>query len=75
MQRHTTSYLENNSRKGFSVGIRWLGDRSLHTTKSIAQMFLGSVFNVLSHLHDFVADLIACRLDNFMSCMLWHVDQ
>jgi hypothetical protein len=27
-------------RKGFSMGIRWLGGRDLHTTRGIAQMFL-----------------------------------
>jgi len=37
-------------RKGFSVGIRWLGGRSLHTTRSIAKVFLGVVFNVSFHL-------------------------
>jgi hypothetical protein len=30
----------------FSVGIRWLGGRSLHTTRSIAQIFVGVVFNI-----------------------------
>jgi len=28
-------------REGFSVGIRCLGGRGLHTTRSIAQKFLG----------------------------------
>jgi hypothetical protein len=37
-------------RKGFPVGIKWLGDRDLRTTRSIAQIFVGVVFNVLSHL-------------------------
>jgi hypothetical protein len=34
------------------VGIRWLGGKSLHTTKSVAQMFLGVVFNVSSYLYE-----------------------
>jgi hypothetical protein len=46
MQRHTTSHLENKIKKCFSVGIRWLGGRSLHTTRGIAQIFVGFVFNV-----------------------------
>jgi len=50
----------------FLVGIRWLGGRGLHTTRSIALTFLGVLFN-LSHLYDFVAGLIACRLIYFMS--------
>jgi hypothetical protein len=38
-------------RKTFQcVGIRWLGGRSLHTTRSIAQKFLGVVLNVSSHI-------------------------
>jgi len=45
-----------------------LGGISLHTTRSIAQVFVGVVINVLSHLHDFAADLVACtRLTLFMS--------
>jgi hypothetical protein len=51
------------------VGVRWLGDRSLPTTRSINQIFLGVVFIVSSHLHDYVADLIACRLTYFMSAV------
>jgi hypothetical protein len=35
-------------RRGFSVGIRWLGGRGLHTTRSITQIFVGLVFNVSS---------------------------
>jgi hypothetical protein len=54
MQRHTTSHLESTDKRNVSVGIRWLGGRSLHTTRSIAQIFVGIVFNVLSHLlYDF----------------------
>jgi hypothetical protein len=41
MQRHTTSHVENKNRRGSPVGIRWLGGRSLHTNRSIAQIFLG----------------------------------
>ena len=37
----TTSHLENRERRSFSVGIRWLGGRSLHTTSRIAQIFFG----------------------------------
>jgi hypothetical protein len=33
-------------RKGFSVGIRWLEGGGLETTRSIAQIFVGVVFNV-----------------------------
>jgi hypothetical protein len=47
MQRHTTSHLKNKNKK-FSVGIRWLGGRSLHTTRSIAQIFVGVVINAVS---------------------------
>ena len=32
-ETHTTSQLEGWNRRGFSVGIRWLGGRSLHITK------------------------------------------
>jgi len=38
---------------GFSMGIRRLGDRGLHTARSVAQIFVGVVFNVSSHLYDF----------------------
>ena len=40
-------------RKGFSVGIRWLGGRGLHTTRSVAQIFVGMVSNASFHLCDF----------------------
>ena len=56
-------------RKGFSVGIRRLGGRYLHTTRSIAQIFVWVVFNVSSPKYVsviFVADLIACRLTYFI---------
>jgi len=52
MQSHATFHLEN--KKGMdSVGFRSLGGIGLHTTKSIAQIFVGVVFDVSSHLHDF----------------------
>jgi len=35
------------------VGIRWLRCRILHTTRSIAQIFVGIVLNVSSHLYNF----------------------
>jgi hypothetical protein len=38
---------EQDKKRRLSVGIRWLAGRSLHTTGSIAQIF---VFNVSSHL-------------------------
>jgi len=67
MQKHTTSHLENKNRKILSVGCRWLGGRSLHTTKSIAQILVGIV--IMSHLYDFFAGLVACRLNFFMSAV------
>jgi len=68
MQRHRTSHLENKNTRSLSVGIRWLGGRSLHTTRSIAQIFVEVVFSVLSHLMILVADLIACRHDFHECC-------
>jgi len=47
--RDTTSYLENNIRDIFS-GIKWLGGRVLHTTRSTAQIFVGVVLNLSSHV-------------------------
>jgi hypothetical protein len=44
---------QSSSNSSISVGIRWLGGKSLHTTRIIAQMFFGVVFNVSSHLYDF----------------------
>ena len=44
------------------MGTRWLGGRSLHTTRSIAQTFVGVVFgDVSSHLYDF------CCVQNSLS--------
>ena len=56
MRSHTTSHLEI-IRKGFSMGISWLGGRGLHTTRSIVQRV---AFNVTSGFND--ADLLACKL-------------
>ena len=56
-------------RRGFLVGIRWLGGRGLHTTRSVAHIFLRVVVDVLSYLYVFVADLMACKLDFFMSAV------
>ena len=66
MQRHNISPGKYNKRS-FTVGIRWLGGRSLHTTRSIAQIFVGVVFNARVICMICVADLIACRL-NFHEC-------
>ena len=52
MQGHNIPSGEQNKRS-FSVGNKWLGGRSLHTTRSIAHMFVGVVLNVSSHLYDF----------------------
>jgi len=53
------------------VGSRWSGGRGLHTTRSIAQIFVGVVFNAMSRLNcmTLVVGLIACRLDFFMSAV------
>jgi hypothetical protein len=53
--------MEKKKKRSFSVGIRWLGGRILHTTRNIAQIFGG--VNSMSHLicMNFVADLLACR--------------
>jgi len=56
LDAETTSYLENKKRS-FSVGIGWLRGRSLRTTRNIAQIFLGVVFNVSSHLLNFVVEI------------------
>jgi hypothetical protein len=55
MDAETHNHLENKYKRGFSVGVRWLGGRSLHTTKSIALKLIGVVFNISSPF--FVADL------------------
>jgi hypothetical protein len=54
MQRHITSHLGNKKRRGFSVGIRWLGGRSLHTTRSIAQIHLLGYYNYWKDLRPLV---------------------
>ena len=57
-------------RKGFSVGIRCLGGRGLHTTRSIDQIFWGVVFNVSSRMYDFCCGSnCMCRLGSFMSAV------
>jgi len=33
--------------------IKWLGGKTLHTTRSIAQIFVGVIFIVSPHLYDF----------------------
>jgi len=74
MQRHT-SHLENKRGGGeaYQWGSRgWLGGRSLHTTRSIAQIFVGVVFNASSHLHDFCcgSDCMSLgRLNYFMNAV------
>jgi hypothetical protein len=46
-------------RRGFSVGIRWLGGVGLHTTRSIAHIFVGVCSMSCLICMVFVADLIA----------------
>jgi len=53
MDAETHNIPPGDKTKSCLVGIRWLGDRSLHTTRTIAQIFVGVVFNVSSHLYDF----------------------
>jgi hypothetical protein len=69
----TTSHLENTNKRSYSVGIRWLEGRSLHTTRSIAQVFVGlcSMSCLIGMI--LVADPTACRLS--FCTVLWHVDQ
>jgi len=51
--------LGEQKRRGLSVGIKWFGGRALlHTTRSVALIFWGVVFNVSSHLCEF-----CCRSD------------
>jgi hypothetical protein len=45
------------------MGVRWLGGRSLHTTRSIAQIFVGDPRLICTI---FVAELTACRLTIFL---------
>ena len=50
MQRQTTSHQADESLKNKrGKAFQWLGGRGLHTTRSIAQMFLGVVFDASSH--------------------------
>jgi len=71
MQRDTTSYLENKTRKGLLV-IRWLVPKVLHTTRIIAQIYLGAVFDVASvrPIWFVLFDLTASKLS--FSFELWH---
>jgi len=51
------THLENKNKKIREAfqwsGIRWLGGRGLHTTRSIAQKFLRVAFNVASDLNGY----------------------
>ena len=61
MQRHTTSHLENKNKRSLSVGSRWLGGRSLHTTRSIALRYLWGLCSVpVSSVW-------------FLLCIWWHI--
>jgi hypothetical protein len=63
-------HLDNKNKRSFPVWIRRLGGRSLHTTRSIAHIFMGVVLNVSSRLSViYVADLLACRLNLFISAV------
>ena len=73
IQKHTTSHLEIINQWSFSVGGRWLGGRSLHTTRCIAQIFVEVVINVSSHLYGFCCKSDCIRLHFFMTAV--HVDQ
>jgi hypothetical protein len=57
MQRHNIPF-EEEFISGDQVLNQWLGDRGLHITRIITQIFVGVVFNVSSHLYDF-----GCRSD------------
>ena len=78
MQRHSTSHLEN-KQNNYLVGIRWLGGMGLHTTRSFAQIFVGVVFNVSSHLYDFccgyffmsAVKLRGCGVGSLCGCCKW----
>ena len=63
-----TSHLENKNKRNFSVGIRWLGGRSLHT-RSIAQIFVGVVLDVSSHLYSFCCGSDCMKALFFMSAV------
>jgi hypothetical protein len=53
MDAETHNIPPGEKKTSFFVGIRWLGGRGLHTTRSIAQIFVRVVFNISSHLYDF----------------------
>jgi len=69
MQRHNIPPGEYKKRRKFSVGVRWLGGRSLHTTRSAAHIFVGVVFNVSSHLYDFCCGSDCMKAYFFMSAV------
>jgi len=58
--------------KGFSMGIRWLGDKGLHTIRSMAKIILRVLaFDVASGLNDF-----CCGPDCMIAVawLLWHAN-
>ena len=57
--------VESTNKVGFSVGIRWLGGRSLHTTRSIARLFVRVVFNVSSRMISMVSGML---FYHFIAC-------
>jgi hypothetical protein len=68
MQRHTTSHLENENKKiSFSVGIRWLKAASCTPPGTLLRYLWGMYSMSRLILMIFVADLIKCRLNYFMS--------
>jgi hypothetical protein len=71
MQRHTQHPTWRIKVKSFSVGIRWLGGTSLHTTRSIAQIIVGlcSMSRLMCIIS--VADLVACRLNLVVSAVAY----
>ena len=58
-------------RKGFSVGIRWLGGKGLHTTRSIARIFVG--LYSMSRLICMI--LLRMHVGLILSQVPWHLDQ
>jgi hypothetical protein len=64
--QHATWRIKN--KRSFSVGIRWLGGRDLHSTRSIAQMLVGVVFNVSSHLYYFCCGSACMYASIFQEC-------
>ena len=60
-------------RKSFSLGIRWLGGRGLHTAhhQEYYSDILRDCVGCLGMIS--IRNLMACMLN--LSCVLWHVDQ